>query len=139
MGNERLTESTPPPKRKSLALQVPPNIDLEKMSAEEIERLAIDMVQKVSASVPKNSTVLGIDRLVLTNAPTSDIGIGVIVHWTRACEPWWPIFGDREPQVGVAERKGIGVNPEAFVDPAIDAIDIATHPSHKTVTDRKKS
>jgi hypothetical protein len=120
MANVPPTRTTPAPQGKSLALQVPANINLEKMSTAEIEKLAIEMSQKVAAAAPKNSTVLGVDRLVLTNRAKADVGVEVT--WTRDC-------GSRD-----LAREGIAINPEAFSDPV--QIDVAAHPSTKVTVER---
>ncbi|MGA2737415.1 MAG: hypothetical protein ABSG65_08180 [Bryobacteraceae bacterium] len=119
MAQEFPTPATPAPQGKSLALQVPPNINLENLSNAEIEKLAIEMAQKVAASGPPQSTLLGVDRLVLTNAQKPDVGVEVT--WTRACAS------------AESPREGIAINPQAFAEPVVD---IATFPSTKIVTDR---
>jgi hypothetical protein len=121
MANTNPSGSTPAPQTKSLALQVPPNINLEKMSSAEIEKLAIEMSQKVAASAPANSTLLGVDRLVLTSKAKADVGVEV--SWTRACA------------VAETPREGLSINPEAFADPAVDLTQFG---SAKIVTERTK-
>lgn len=70
-------------KFKTVSLQVPDNIDLSKMSDDEISRLAVDLSQRAAANVPKGSTLLGIDGVSLTNMARPNWTFGIF--WSRAC------------------------------------------------------
>ncbi|SRR6266481_345685 len=92
-------EKTSGEKPRRIALQVPKGINLSQMSDEEIERLALEMSRKVASSLPKGSTLTGVEGVSMMQT-----GVGVGVGWSRAC--------------GRADlsREGLVVNPEVFVD-----------------------
>jgi hypothetical protein len=90
-------------KPRRLSLQVPQNTNLEKMSDDEVEKLALDMSRKVASTLPKGGELRGVDGVTLTQQ--SRAGVGVEVSWSRSC--------DRAELT----REGLVVNPEVFVDP----------------------
>jgi len=87
-----------------LSLQVPKNTNLEKMSDDEVEKLALDMSRKMAASLPKGSELSGIEGVTLTQQGSA-AGFGIGIGWSRAC--------DRAE----LSREGLVVNPQVFVDP----------------------
>jgi len=86
-------------KPRRLSLQVPKGVNLKDMSDAEIERLALETSRKVAKSLPKGSTLLGVEGVSMRQ-----VGVGVEVSWSRGC--------------GRADltREGLVVNPEVFVD-----------------------
>jgi hypothetical protein len=87
---------------KKISLQVPENVNLVQMSAEEIEALALDLSKKATKDLPKGSSLLGIEKVTLTNTPKLDWGVWG--EWSRAC-------GSRELPGDII------INPEIFEDP----------------------
>lgn len=100
MAKEEPREGSKP---RRLSLQVPQNTNLEKMSDEEVEKLALDMSRKMASGLPKGSQLSGIEGVTLSQQ--SRVGVGVEVSWSRAC--------DRAELT----REGLVVNPEVFIDP----------------------
>ena len=106
---------------KQISLQVPENVNLLEMSNEEIEALALDFAKKAAEGIPKDSTILGIENVTLTNNP--DIGVGVWGQWSRSC-------GKSDLPGGVV------VDPEIFQAPRIK--DYQAKPgSSKMIIDNK--
>jgi hypothetical protein len=102
---------------KQLVIQVPKNVNLVEMSNEEIEKLALEMSRKAATGFPKESEVLGVERLVLASAKKPDVDVWG--SWSRAC--------------GKADltREGLVVNPEVFEEAVREA------PSMKSVIQSK--
>ncbi|KFA90152.1 hypothetical protein [Archangium violaceum] len=71
---------------REISLQVPPDINLAELSNEELEKLALDMSRKAASGLPKNSSLLGINRLNLTNSARMGIDIGILIGWSRSCD-----------------------------------------------------
>jgi hypothetical protein len=109
-------------KAREIALQVPKDVNLVEMSAEEIEKLALDMARKTASSLPPNSALLGIDRVTLTNNASREVGVWGA--WSRGCG---------RPKELARER--ISVNPEVFRSP----ITVAGDASTKRVIDSKQA
>jgi hypothetical protein len=105
-------------KPRRLSLQVPQNTNLEKMSDDEVEKLALDMSRKVASTLPKGGELRGVEGVTLTQQ--SRAGVGVEVSWSRSC--------DRAD----LSREGLVVNPEVFVDP-IRVEDIAGKSARITI------
>jgi len=90
-------------KPRRLSLKVPQNTNLEKMSDDEVEKLALDISRRMAATLPKGTELSGIEGVTLTQGGQAGFGIGI--GWSRAC--------DRAE----LSREGLVVNPEVFVDP----------------------
>lgn len=105
-------------KPQRLLLQVPKNVNLAKMSDEEVEQLALEMSRKAASNLPAGSTLTGVEGVTLMSAQP---GVGVEVGWSRGC--------------GRAElnREALVVNPEVFADP-IRLEDMAGKSVRVTVT-----
>ena len=110
-------------KPRRLSLQVPQNTNLERMSDDEVEKLALDMSRKMATSLPKGSELSGIEGVTLNQQ--SRVGVGVEVSWSRAC--------DRAE----LSREGLVVNPEVFIDP-IRTEDIAGRSARVTIKQAAK-
>jgi hypothetical protein len=93
-------QSTP----REIALEVPRNVNLVEMSAKEIDRLALDMARKATASLPPDSALLGVERVTLTSRSSPEIGVWG--QWSRGC--------GRSKELN---RDDITINPEVFVSP----------------------
>lgn len=111
-------------KPRRLSLQVPTNINLEKMSDDEVEKLALDMSRKVASTLPKGAELSGVEGVTLTQGGTAGLGIGI--GWSRAC--------DRAE----LSREGLVVNPEVFSDP-IRTEDIAGQSARVTIKAQTKA
>lgn len=118
-GGKRMSKSEG--KARSITLKVPKNIDLEEMSNDQIEELAKDMAMKAADGVPKNSTLLGIEKLVLTNSSSPEVGVWG--QWSRACD---------DKKLG---REGLVINPAVFEAPIRE--DIENIGSSKVVMQNK--
>jgi hypothetical protein len=115
MAKQDPSESSKP---RRLSLQVPQNTNLEKMSDEDVEKLALDMSRKVASTLPKGGELSGIEGVTLRQQ--SRAGVGVEVSWSRSC--------DRAE----LSREGLVVNPEVFIDP-IRTEDIAGKSARVTI------
>jgi hypothetical protein len=109
-------------KPRRLSLQVPENTNLEKLSDDEVEKLALDISRKMASQLPKGTQLSGIEGVTL-NQQSKGFGIGI--GWSRAC--------------GRAElsREGLVVNPEVFTDP-IRTEDLAGKSARFSIKDAAK-
>jgi hypothetical protein len=103
-----------------ISLQVPKNVNLVEMSNEEIEALALEMSRKAVSELPRDTAVLGVDRVTLATSAKPEIGVWG--EWSRAC-------------ARAELRRDIVVNPEVFQDP----LQNVTAPSVKSVIQNKGS
>lgn len=85
---------------KRVSLQVPDDINLHKMSDEEIEKLAVELSRKAASSLPKGTSLLGVNGVTLTNMARPNWEIGIF--WSRSCS------------AADFERIPMEINPEYF-------------------------
>jgi hypothetical protein len=109
---------------KRISLQVPENINLIEMSNEDLEAMALEMSRKIASDLPRSSTLLGVERIVLTNNPSADWEVWG--EWSRGCF---------RPEL---EREGLVVNPEVFQSPIQD-VSTGTQASKRVIQNKSVS
>lgn len=70
------------PRGATVALSVPESVNLEKLSDQEIEHLALDLARKAASGLPRGAALRGVSAVSLVQQRAFGIGIG----WERACD-----------------------------------------------------
>jgi|GEM_PF-3008682 len=105
-----------------LTLQVPPSVDLQKLSNQEIEKLAIDLSHKAASAIGKGGAILGVGGVSLVGNTQAQARSAISVTWRRFCRS------------ADLREQGVEIDPSAFV--SHPGTDLGEGESVKTVIER---